>query len=77
MFTSYQMTSVERLIEYKDLPPEAPLEKEDDPEKENWPLMGRIEADNISLRYDKSSPLVLKNINFVIKPKEKVRRERE
>nr|XP_023027004.1 probable multidrug resistance-associated protein lethal(2)03659 [Leptinotarsa decemlineata] len=66
-----QMTSVERVQEYADLKPE----KQEDTVKEPpkfWPETGRIEFRDMSLRYSPDDPCVLKNLNFIIKAKEKV-----
>nr|CAD7259451.1 unnamed protein product [Timema shepardi] len=38
----------------------------------DWPTRGRIVFSNISLRYSKSDPPVLKNLNFTINPCEKI-----
>lgn len=69
------MTSVERLIEYQTVDPEAELEAppEKKPPKE-WPEEGRITFENVSLRYfpDESTDRVLKDLEFDILPKEKV-----
>ena len=68
------MTSVERAIEYTRLPSEAPLKSG----KQlligrQWPEKGEIVARDLTLSYsDEGDVLALKNVNFVIKPKEKV-----
>lgn len=68
-----QMTSVERVIEYTETPPEPPLET---PEKfkptTEWPSKGKIEFDDFKMRYSPEEPLVLKDLNFIIEPKEKI-----
>ena len=38
----------------------------------DWPTRGSIKATNLSIRYRKGLPLVLKGVNFDIKPGEKV-----
>nr|CAD7197499.1 unnamed protein product [Timema douglasi] len=38
----------------------------------DWPTRGKIVFSNISLRYSKSDPPVLKNLNFTINPCEKI-----
>lgn len=68
-----QMTSVERVLEYTNVEQEKNLETP--PEKKpppTWPQYGEIRFVNIYLRYSRSDPPVLKNLNFTIKPKEKV-----
>lgn len=65
-----QMTSVERIQEYVDLIPE-----KDDQVKEvptYWPEHGKLEFKDVILRYSKDEPEVLKSLNFVINPKEKI-----
>jgi ATP-binding cassette subfamily C (CFTR/MRP) protein 4 len=37
-----------------------------------WPTDGQIEFRNVHLRYDKQGPAILKNLNFVIHPREKI-----
>ncbi|KAH8259007.1 hypothetical protein KR038_006887, partial [Drosophila bunnanda] len=69
------MTVVERVVEYEDIEPEgaleAPLDKK--PPK-SWPEQGNIVFDELSLRYipNPKTKCVLKSLNFVIKPREKV-----
>ncbi|XP_072399246.1 probable multidrug resistance-associated protein lethal(2)03659 [Diabrotica undecimpunctata] len=65
-----QMTSVERVQEYADL-----VQEEDNNSSEpakTWPEEGKIEFNNMSLKYAPEDPAVLKGLNFVIQPKEKV-----
>lgn len=65
-----QMTSVERVQEYADLKQETD-ENANQP-SEYWPEKGKVEFNKMSLRYAPEDPYVLKNLNFVIKPNEKV-----
>ena len=69
------MTSVERVIEYSDLTPEAPLEStdEDKPPKD-WPKHGIVSGEGATLRYTEDGPIVLKGINFCVRSGEKVRK---
>ena len=62
-----QMTSVERVIEYGQLPPEESSEKR---APAAWPQEGRIQFDHMSLSYN-DNHAVLKNICCSIKAKEK------
>lgn len=56
-----QMTSVERILEYQNLPPEQPLEADKETLKKNhpeldfdkWPIKGEIEFEDVSLEYEK------------------------
>ena len=66
------MTSVERLMEYKDIEPEAPLKLPSDPAENAWPTDGRLVSDAICMKYDKNGPNVLNKISFDIKSTEKV-----
>lgn len=66
-----QMTSVERVLEYTKL--------ESEPEREenknlpiDWPETGLVEFRDVKLKYNESDSYVLKNLNFVVQPKEKV-----
>ena len=68
-----QMTSVERVIEYSALTPEAPLDStvENKPPKE-WPKHGIISGEGAIFRYTKDGPAVLKGIDFCVRSSEKV-----
>ncbi|XP_064615565.1 LOW QUALITY PROTEIN: ATP-binding cassette sub-family C member 4-like [Liolophura sinensis] len=68
-----QMVSVERVLEYSNLPQEASLDSSpDNKPPPSWPHEGVIRGEQVGLRYGPDAPLVLKNINFVIQAKEKV-----
>ncbi|KAI2473918.1 ATP binding cassette (ABC) protein subfamily C member, provisional [Diabrotica virgifera virgifera] len=75
-----QMTSVERVQEYANLPteienPEHILQKPK-PSKQlvklSWPKSGRVKFQDVSLRYSNENSTVLKSISFSIEPSEKV-----
>lgn len=68
-----QMTSVERVLEYTNIEQEASLESSPD-KKPNvtWPEKGKVQFKNLYLSYGKDEPPVLKNLNFVVLPKDKV-----
>ncbi|XP_065349429.1 probable multidrug resistance-associated protein lethal(2)03659 [Cloeon dipterum] len=68
-----QMTSVERVIEFTNLDAEPPLETEPskDPGKD-WPRQGRVVFDELTMRYSKNDPPVLKGISFSINSGEKI-----
>ncbi|XP_074115828.1 ATP-binding cassette sub-family C member 4-like [Cotesia typhae] len=66
-----QMTAVERIIQYTDLPKEGPIESSE-PLPENWPSKGRIMWKNVYLNYKKDDPAILKNIDLMIEPGWKV-----
>lgn len=65
------MVSVERLMAYGKLPPEAPLETINKPDKD-WPQEGSIKMCELKLRYSAEDPLVLKGITCDIASSEKV-----
>ncbi|KAE9540068.1 hypothetical protein AGLY_005320 [Aphis glycines] len=68
-----QMTSVERVLEYTNVPQEAELESSQDkkPPKE-WPDKGQIVFENFYLRYSLDTAHVLKNLNIQIQAMEKI-----
>lgn len=66
-----QMTSTERVIEYKNI--------ENEPKRQavttipkQWPSEGRLEFKNVNLKYTEKDPYVLKDICFTVQPKEKI-----
>ena len=65
------MTSVERVLEYTTLE-SAPEREEKSAVPEEWPQKGEVEFKDVKLRYSDNDPYVLKNLNFVVRPKEKV-----
>ncbi|CUM68180.1 uncharacterized protein PRCAT00005898001 [Priceomyces carsonii] len=68
-----QMNSAERLCQYAfNLPQEAPYYIEDTAPKETWPEEGGIVFDQVSLAYRPGLPLVLKSLDFKIRPMEKI-----
>ncbi len=68
-----QMTSVERVIEYSHLTPEAPLESDPDSKPpSDWPKHGIITGEKAVFRYTEDGPKVLKDINFCVRAQEKV-----
>lgn len=64
------MTSVERMMNYTDLPEEPPHYKEKD--VPNWPSKGEIEFNDVKFRYREGLDLTLKGLTFKIKAGEKV-----
>lgn len=65
------MVSIERIMEYTQLPSEAP-EITDTRPPDNWPSKGAIEIENLSLTYTGTSKPVLKNIHVRIPAGEKI-----
>nr|XP_039258782.1 multidrug resistance-associated protein 4-like [Styela clava] len=66
------MTSVERVQQYYRLPPEAALENPAKKPPNSWPECGAIKFENVSFSYYDGGPNVLRSIDFVIQPKEKI-----
>ncbi|KAJ7651661.1 hypothetical protein DFH06DRAFT_1270538 [Mycena polygramma] len=65
--------SVERVIEYLDVPQEAPAIIEKSRPPAYWPSSsGDLVVDNLVVRYAPDLPPVLRNLTFTIKPSEKV-----
>lgn len=66
-----QMTSVERIIEYAELPPE-PQIKTPIRLRPNWPETGQIQFEHLNFRYSPNLPFVLKDIDVSIEAGHKV-----
>lgn len=66
-----QLMSVERVLEYKQLPAEKQPAKPREPPK-SWPSKGEIKFRDMGLRYDEDGALILKQLNLKIEPNEKV-----
>lgn len=65
--------SVERIIEYTTrFEPEAPAVIEGHRPPQDWPQEGRIDFQNIVVRYRPGLPPVIKGLTFCIEPQEKV-----
>ncbi|KAL4244437.1 ATP-binding cassette transporter C [Abortiporus biennis] len=65
------MVAVERVKEYTELKSEAPEVVEPRPPA-SWPSDGVITCENLSIRYAPDLPDVLHNLNFEVKPAEKI-----
>ncbi|XP_061642245.1 ATP-binding cassette sub-family C member 4-like isoform X2 [Phyllopteryx taeniolatus] len=65
------MTSVERVVEYTELKCEAPWETKTRPPLD-WPSQGQVTFDRVHLSYSVDGPLILKDINAIFCPSEKV-----
>lgn len=68
---SNHLMSVERIMQYRDLPPENVPEKIQTIEQ-GWPLNGQIEFRKVGYRYSETLPPVLTNLNLIIQPMEKI-----
>ncbi|XP_037038323.1 probable multidrug resistance-associated protein lethal(2)03659 isoform X2 [Bradysia coprophila] len=68
-----QMTSVERVMEYADLKSEAALESEPKYQPPpNWPSSGEIRFNDLNFKYSENGDFVLRNVNLLIRPREKI-----
>lgn len=68
-----QMISVERVLEYAELPPEPPLESDEkNAPPKDWPYNGNIEFKSLNLRYAENSQRILRNLTFRINAKVRV-----
>ncbi|KAH9935900.1 metal resistance protein YCF1 [Epithele typhae] len=65
------IVSVERILHYIELEPEAPWEVAD-VVPEQWPAEGKVEFRNYSTRYRPELDLVLKNLDITVNPHEKI-----
>ena len=68
------MVSVERVLEYTQLPSEAQLETDEEHKPpRDWLQQGEIIGRNVCLKYSEESPFILRDLSFTIHPREKVR----
>ena len=66
------MTSVERVLEYTKLPQEDEPTKPGNVPPISWPSNGVLQFNDVFLRYDKDEKDVLRGVNFVTRPHEKI-----
>jgi ABC-type multidrug transport system fused ATPase/permease subunit len=66
------IVSVERIKEYSEIETEAPAEIPETFPGINWPSQGAISFINYGARYRQGLELVVKDLNFDIKPREKI-----
>lgn len=66
------IVSVERVLEYSNLPSEAPAIIEDHRPRATWPENGLVRFDHYYTKYRPELDYVLKDINVEIKPQEKI-----
>lgn len=66
------MVSVERVLEYCNLEPESELQITDMKPNKEWPQYGIISGEKLCFSYHTSLPLVLKDLYFCVRSKEKV-----
>ncbi|KAJ2109796.1 Transporter of the ATP-binding cassette (ABC) [Coemansia sp. RSA 922] len=66
------LNSVERVVEYMDVEPEAPVTIPDRVPPAAWPTEGQISVEDLVLKYADNLPPVIKGISFKVKPCEKI-----
>ncbi|XP_039260634.2 ATP-binding cassette sub-family C member 4-like isoform X1 [Styela clava] len=66
------MTSVERILQYSNIPSETDIIIPPETHQKNWPISGAIRFENVSFAYHEYGPTVLKDVDFEIYDKEKV-----
>ncbi|CAI9276050.1 unnamed protein product [Lactuca saligna] len=69
---SNQIVSVERLEQHMHIPSEAPEIIEANRPSTSWPSIGRVDIQNLKIRYQPNSPLVLQGINCVFEGGHKI-----
>lgn len=75
LFAAVDLNSVERVVEYLDLPQEPPAIIESNPVPAYWPSSSSSQmlvVDNLVIRYAPDLPAVLQGISFTLNPKERV-----
>ncbi|KAJ1877465.1 hypothetical protein LPJ57_003933, partial [Coemansia sp. RSA 486] len=66
------MIQLERVVEYAQLPSEAPEIIENNRPEQAWPEQGMVEFKGYSTRYREGLDLVLKDLSFRVEPRQKV-----
>uniref|UniRef100_UPI0005CAB691 ABC transporter C family member 3-like n=1 Tax=Fragaria vesca subsp. vesca TaxID=101020 RepID=UPI0005CAB691 len=67
-----KMISVERILQFTNIPSEAPLVIEDCIPNPEWPTDGKIELKNLNVQYDPALPMVLKGISCTFPGQKKI-----
>ncbi|XAR64442.1 Xenobiotic-transporting ATPase [Bertholletia excelsa] len=67
-----KMISVERILQFTNVPSEAPLVIEDCRPESKWPIEGKIEMKNLHVQYNPSLPRVLKGITCTFPGNKKI-----
>nr|QJQ50001.1 ABC transporter family C protein ABCC2 [Ostrinia furnacalis] len=62
-----QMTSLERTLEYTNLPKEKYMDDGPTAPPQTWPTSGSVVFENVNMKYGPDDPYVLKNLNVQIK----------
>ncbi|XP_043687090.1 putative ABC transporter C family member 15 [Telopea speciosissima] len=58
-----KMISVERILQFSNIPSEAPLLIEERRPEPEWPILGTVKLENLHIRYSPMLPMVLKGIS--------------
>ncbi|KAF8340537.1 metal resistance protein YCF1 [Cantharellus anzutake] len=66
------IVSVERILTYVNVEPEAPSEIPETKPADGWPQTGEIRLENYSMRYRTEHDLVLRDVNLVVRPGERL-----
>ncbi|XP_004296300.1 PREDICTED: ABC transporter C family member 10-like [Fragaria vesca subsp. vesca] len=64
--------SVERLDQYMHIPSESPEVVEGNRPPANWPVVGKVEIQNLQIRYREDTPLVLRGISCIFEGGHKI-----
>ncbi|KAA3483298.1 Multidrug resistance protein ABC transporter family isoform 1 [Gossypium australe] len=67
-----KMISVERVLQFSNIPSEAPLVIEDCRPNPDWPTKGTIELENLQVQYKPTLPVVLKGITCTFPGEKKI-----
>ncbi|XKL66417.1 hypothetical protein PGB90_009837 [Kerria lacca] len=69
---SNQVTSVDRLVKYSNLPPESQPKDNNVALPNNWPANGKISFENVSLQYNISSTPSIHDVSFTVESQQKI-----
>mmetsp|Transcript_80974 Transcript_80974/g.203787 ORF Transcript_80974/g.203787 Transcript_80974/m.203787 type:complete len:1280 (-) Transcript_80974:292-4131(-) len=61
-----QLTGLERLLEYTELPQEPEWRRSDDPSPAAWPKQGELEFQGVCMRYQPNLPFALDDVSFSV-----------
>ena len=67
-----KMISVERIMQFSNMPSESPLVVEDNRPMERWPWYGTIQIDGLQIKYNLDMPMVLKGISCTFPGERKI-----
>ncbi|KAI4305508.1 hypothetical protein L6164_028870 [Bauhinia variegata] len=67
-----KMISVERILQFTNIPSEAPLIVQDYRPEPEWPKEGKIELHNLHIQYAPAAPMILKGITCTLQGQKKI-----